>query len=41
MLKQEGKSINDYTNKFYQLVSRNDLVETKEQLVALYLSGLR
>jgi hypothetical protein len=40
MLKQEGKVVNDYTNEFYQLVFRNDLVETVEQLVVRYLSGL-
>jgi hypothetical protein len=30
MLKQGGKSSTDYTDEFYQLVLRNDLVETKE-----------
>lgn len=40
MLKQEGKFINDYTDEFYQLVSRNDLLETVEQLVVRYLNGL-
>lgn len=40
IIKQKGKFVNDYTNEFYQLVSRNDLVERVEQLVVRYLSGL-
>ena len=40
-LKQGGKSVNDYSDEFYRLVSRNDLPKTEEQLMARYFSSLR
>ncbi|KAE8702634.1 putative CCCH-type zinc finger family protein [Hibiscus syriacus] len=32
-LRQGARSVDDYTEKFYQLVARNDLSETEEQMV--------
>ena len=39
-LRQGSRSIDDYTEQFYQLVARNDLAESK-QMVTQYLEGLR
>ncbi|KAF7112768.1 hypothetical protein RHSIM_RhsimUnG0194800 [Rhododendron simsii] len=35
------RSVGDYTTEFHQLVARNDVAETDEQLVARYVGGLR
>ncbi|GJR03706.1 putative CCCH-type zinc finger family protein [Tanacetum coccineum] len=35
------KSVKDYTTEFYQLIARNDIQETKDQLVSRYIGGLR
>ncbi|GJV37311.1 putative reverse transcriptase domain-containing protein [Tanacetum coccineum] len=40
-LKQGSKSVKDYTTEFYQLIARNDIQETKDQLVSQYIGGLR
>ncbi|GJS68491.1 hypothetical protein Tco_0683056 [Tanacetum coccineum] len=39
--KEGTKSIEDYTTEFYQLIARNDIQETDDQLVFGYISGLR
>lgn len=33
--------MNDYADEFYQLIARNDIMETEEQLTARYVGGLR
>ncbi|GKB31452.1 putative nucleotidyltransferase, ribonuclease H [Tanacetum coccineum] len=40
-LKQGSKSVEDYTTEFYQLIARNDIQETEDQLVSRYIGGLR
>ena len=40
-LRQGSKSVEDYTTEFYQLIARNDIQETDEQLVSRYIGGLR
>ena len=35
------RSMEDYTTKFYQLLWRNRVHETEDQLVAQYVSSLR
>ncbi|GJY56205.1 putative CCCH-type zinc finger family protein [Tanacetum coccineum] len=39
-IKQGIKTVEEYTEEFYELVSRNDLSDTEEQLVSRYLGGL-
>ncbi|KAH7841827.1 hypothetical protein Vadar_034779 [Vaccinium darrowii] len=39
-LRQNTHSVDDYTDAFYQLVAKNDLSETQEQLIMRYVSGL-
>ncbi|GJR74757.1 putative nucleotidyltransferase, ribonuclease H [Tanacetum coccineum] len=40
-LKQGTKFVEDYTTEFYQLIARNDIQETNDQLVSRYIGGLR
>lgn len=40
-LRQGTKSVNDYADEFYQLIVRNDIMETEEQLTARFVGGLR
>ncbi|GJY62546.1 reverse transcriptase domain-containing protein [Tanacetum coccineum] len=40
-LKQGSKSVEDYTTKFYQLIARNDIQETDDQLISRYIGGLK
>ncbi|GJV27055.1 putative reverse transcriptase domain-containing protein [Tanacetum coccineum] len=40
-LRQGIKTVEEYTEEFYELVSRNDLSDNEEQLVSRYLGGLR
>ncbi|GJR45650.1 putative reverse transcriptase domain-containing protein [Tanacetum coccineum] len=39
ILKQGTKSVEDYTTEFYQLIARNDIQETDDQLVSRYIGG--
>ncbi|KAI9165828.1 hypothetical protein LWI28_021216 [Acer negundo] len=40
-LRQGMKSVDEYTTEFYQLLVRNDIQETQDQLVSRYCGGLR
>ena len=40
-LRQGVKSVDEYTTEFYQLLARNDLGETDDQLVSRYIGGLQ
>ncbi|KAI9180743.1 hypothetical protein LWI28_007723 [Acer negundo] len=39
--RQGMKSVDEYTTEFYQLLVRNDIQETQDQLVSHYCGGLR
>src|SRR5574338_70000 len=40
-LRQGTKTVNDYVDEFYQLIARNDIMETEEQLTSRFIGGLR
>ncbi|XP_022899369.1 uncharacterized protein LOC111412675 [Olea europaea var. sylvestris] len=39
-LRQGGKTVSDYTTDFYMFFTRNEMMETGEQLVSWYMGGL-
>lgn len=41
LIQQPNQSVVDYTEQFYQLLSRSNLRENDDQLVARYVSGLK
>ncbi|XP_010419138.1 PREDICTED: uncharacterized protein LOC104704806 [Camelina sativa] len=40
-LKQGSKSVDDYTEEFYLLLTRNDIYDTSTQIVSRFIGGLR
>ncbi|XP_019420675.1 PREDICTED: uncharacterized protein LOC109330857 [Lupinus angustifolius] len=40
-LKQGVKIVDDYTTEFYQLMARNEVHESEDQMVARYIGGLK
>ncbi|XP_031387122.1 uncharacterized protein LOC116200417 [Punica granatum] len=40
-LRQETRTVDEYTTEFFQLIVRNEVHETEDQLVARYIGGLR
>ena len=40
-LKKEGRSIQEYTKEFYQVIIRTGHAEADKEKVAYYLNGLR
>ena len=40
-LRQGTNTVNDYADEFYQLIARNDIMETEEQLTTRFVGGLR
>ena len=40
-LKQGLRSVDEYTTEFYQLIARNEIQETEDQLVSRYIGGLK
>lgn len=39
-LRQGVKTVSDYTTEFYMLITRNDVMDTEEQLALRYVGGL-
>ena len=39
-LRQGLRSVDEYTTEFYQLIARNEIQETEDQLVSHYIGGL-
>ncbi|XP_013704463.1 uncharacterized protein LOC106408194 [Brassica napus] len=40
-IRQGSRSVEDYSNEFYQILTRVDIQDSEDQLVARYIAGLR
>ena len=40
-IRQDTRSVNDYANEFYQMLTRVDIHDSEDQLVARFVAGLR
>ena len=40
-LRQGTRSVDEYTTELYQLITRNEVYETEDQLVARHIRGLK
>ncbi|XP_022549222.1 uncharacterized protein LOC111201466 [Brassica napus] len=40
-IRQGSRSVEDYSNEFYQMLTRIDIQDSEDQLVARYIAGLR
>ena len=40
-IRQGSRSVEDYSNEFYQMLTRVDILDSEDQLVARFIAGLR